>query len=120
VVAVSDPNPKLGDTLTEIGECARAMPNRAPPPPTLGQLHAAAPRWIWLHCRGTGCHHKQPAALAAFVIRWGADASSDLLRQCMVCKECGHKGADLYHPSWGDSATGWQPFPADQLDYANV
>jgi hypothetical protein len=96
------------------------MPNHAPHPPTLGQLHAEAPRWVWLHCRATGCHHKRPAALAPFVILWGADASSDLLRRNMVCKVCGHKGADLYHPSWGDSAMAWQAFPAGRLEHANV
>jgi hypothetical protein len=111
---------RVGDTLTGIGECARAMPNRAPQPPTLGQLHAEAPRWVWLHCRGTGCYHKRPAALAPFVIRWGADASSNLLRENLVCKACGYKGADLYHPPWGDSATGWQPFPSGRLESANV
>jgi hypothetical protein len=35
--------------------------------------------WVWLHCRARECSHKEPAALAPFVIRWGA-ASSDILR----------------------------------------
>jgi hypothetical protein len=50
------------DTLSEIGECAGAMPDRAPQTPTLGQLHAESPRWVWLHCRGTGCYHKATGA----------------------------------------------------------
>jgi hypothetical protein len=83
-----------------------------PSVPTLGELHAGQPRWVWLHCRNAPhCYHKRPAALAPFVIRWGADASSDLLRESMVCKVCGHKGVDTYHPSWGDSVVGWQAFP---------
>ena len=38
-------------------------------------------------------------ALAPLIIRWGGDASSDLLRQSARCKYCGGKGADLQHPS---------------------
>jgi|GEM_PF-5542814 len=40
-----------------------------------------------------------PATLAPFIIRWGAEASSDVLRQSAVCRKCGHKGATLVHPS---------------------
>ena len=60
--------------------------------PTLGQLlHALY--WVWL-CRS--CGHRVAVALVPFVIRWGADASSDMLR-----------GASLQHPSGGDVVTGW-------------
>jgi hypothetical protein len=45
------------------------------------------------------CRHKGPVALAPLIIRWGGDASSDLLRQSARCKLCGSKGADLQHPS---------------------
>lgn len=37
--------------------------------------------------------------LAPFIIRWGPDASSDILRGAAVCRKCGHKGATLVHPS---------------------
>ena len=38
------------------------------------------------------------ARLAVPVIRWGADASSDVLRQRPRCTACGRKGAVLKHP----------------------
>lgn len=50
--------------------------------------------------------------LAPFVIRWGADASSDVLRRCARCTVCGHKGATLMHPSMGSEEWGgYSPFP---------
>jgi hypothetical protein len=51
---------------------------------------------------------------APLIRRWGADASSDKLRRCARCTECGHKGATLQHPGWVDSVTGFQPFPGDR------
>jgi len=38
-------------------------------------------------------------AIAPLIIRWGGDASSDLLRRSARCTCCGSKGADLQHPS---------------------
>jgi hypothetical protein len=38
--------------------------------------------------------------LALLIIRWGPDASSDMLRQCARCTVCGHKGAALQGPGW--------------------
>jgi hypothetical protein len=38
-------------------------------------------------------------ALAPLIIRWGGDASSDILRRSARCTCCGSKGADLQHPS---------------------
>ena len=52
-------------------------------------------------------------AFAAPVIRWGAEAPSDKLRQCARCTECGHKGATLTHPTWGGNNVGFLPFPTD-------
>jgi hypothetical protein len=43
--------------------------------PTLGQL-LRAPYWVWL-C--SSCGRRVAVALVPFVIRWGADASSDML-----------------------------------------
>ena len=79
--------------------------------PTLGQLNTN-PHWLWLYCRNYGqCHHSAPAAIAPYVIRWGADASSDLLRTRARCTKCGSIGADLRHASWQDMAIGYVPFP---------
>jgi len=52
--------------------------------------------------------------LAQFIIRWGPEASSDLLRKNARCTECGHKGATLSHPGWGGSQRGFLPFPVPE------
>jgi len=66
--------------------------------PTLAEMRQGAP-WLWVWCRNVNCRRKSPMALAPLIIRWGGDASSDLLRQSARCKHCGSKGADLQHPS---------------------
>jgi hypothetical protein len=84
---------------------------RRPPPPiaTLGQLQSGEPHWVWAHC--DGCRRARPLPLAPFAIRWGAGASSDVLRRNLRCTVCGHRGASLLHPSWVDSQVGYGPFP---------
>ena len=67
------------------------------PRPTLEQLRQAAP-WLWVWCRNCHCRHKAPMALTPLIIRWGATASSDVLRRSARCTRCGEKGADLQHP----------------------
>ena len=52
--------------------------------PTLGDLHRATP-WVWVYCEA--CPHYSPLACAVAVIRLGADASSDMLRQCARCTQ---------------------------------
>ena len=52
---------------------------------------------------------RRAGCLAPFVIRWGPDASSDVLRERLKCAKCGKKGATLKHPSWYE--WGWQPWP---------
>lgn len=83
------------------------MPKDFEPPPTLAQIHRDT-RWIWLVCNG--CGHFQPVTLAAYVIRWGGDASSDRLRQSARCGRCGVKGATTQAPSWMGSEIGFQTF----------
>src|SRR5215467_2386851 len=80
----------------------------APALPTLGQL-LHQPYWLWLRC--DACGHHVAVALVPFVIRWGADASSDVLRTHARCTVCGRRGATLQHPSWGDEIVGWEAFP---------
>jgi hypothetical protein len=41
-------------------------------------------------------------AIAPFVIRWGPDAPSDMLRRSARCSKCGAKGATLMLPSASD------------------
>lgn len=68
---------------------------------------------MWLRCTAFDCSHATPMALAPFVIRWGAGASSNILRQRARCTRCGHKGAMLIHPSWIDGDIKFQPFPTN-------
>jgi hypothetical protein len=77
-----------------------------------GQLLAtcSAPTpWVWVWCEK--CQHHAPLACAVAVIRWGANTSSDRLRQRARCTKCGHKGATLQHPGWAGNHIGFQPFP---------
>ncbi|MGH7015374.1 MAG: hypothetical protein ACREEL_14710 [Stellaceae bacterium] len=82
---------------------------RPPPVPTLGLLRRESP-WLWLWC-AAGCGHYRPVAVTPFIIRFGADASSDVLRRAGRCSACGHKGATLQHRSWVNTLVGWAPFP---------
>ena len=75
---------------------------------TLGDLHRATP-WLWLNCER--CQHHAPLACAVAVIRWGRDASSDVLRERARCTRCGNKGATIQHPGWGGADIGFLPFP---------
>ena len=75
---------------------------------TLGDLHRATP-WLWLNCEQ--CQHHAPLACAVAVIRWGRDASSDVLRQQARCTACGHKGATIQQPRRRGANTGFLPFP---------
>jgi hypothetical protein len=81
------------------------------PRPTLGELQRGDGKWCWLYCER--CLHKAPFAFAAAVIRWGPNASSDVLRQRARCTACGHKGATVTHPTWGGNSIGFLPFPTD-------
>jgi hypothetical protein len=75
----------------------------APPVATLGELRRVS-CWLTLYCSNAmECTHRAPAALAPFVIRWGAEASSDRLRKRAKCSVCGTKGAALMLPSWSNS-----------------
>jgi hypothetical protein len=50
-------------------------------------------------------------AIAPLIIRWGSDASSDMLRRSARCSKCDHKGATLMLPSWVSTTVGFAPFP---------
>ena len=75
---------------------------RAPGPrPTLGDLHRATP-WLWLYCEK--CLHHAPLACAVPVIRWGADASSDVLRRRGPVYGLRPQGRDASAPELGRRA----------------
>ena len=85
----------LGDMKTET------------PVPTLEELRRTHP-WCWVVCER--CMHRRPVAFVPLIIRWGADASSDLLHRSARCDKCGAKGAALQHPSWAGMDAGWETF----------
>lgn len=93
----------------------RLHPAEPGPVPTLGDLQRGDCKWVWAHCHplrdAFPCGHAAPLALAPFVIRWGPDMSSDMLRRNLRCTACDRRGAVIQHPSWGGSHIGWQPFP---------
>ena len=66
---------------------------------------------MWVNCEKCPLHAL--LACAVPVIRWGADTSSDKLRQWARCLACGHKGATLQRPSWADAVVGFMPFPVE-------
>jgi hypothetical protein len=72
------------------------------PTPTLGQI-AAQSSWVWINCEARDCHHGAPLKLADAITRYGAAASSNVLRQRSRCTKCGAIGATLRLPSWADS-----------------
>jgi hypothetical protein len=53
-------------------------------------------------------------ALVALMIRWGGETSSERLRQCARCTECGHRDASLQHAGWGAADLGSLPFPMEK------
>jgi hypothetical protein len=88
-----------------------AMSRRLDPPvPTLGQL-SRSPGWFWADCNNRDCTHRRPLPFVPFVIRWGPQTSSDVLRRNLRCTKCGHRGAATMMPSWIDMQVGEQPFP---------
>ena len=84
-----------------------AKPTRATgPPPTLGTM---SHDWFWLHCPSCGRHL---AGLAAELAEtYGRDTRVETIRRRERCEACGHRGALTYLPSWGDSQTGFVPYP---------
>ena len=79
---------------------------------TLGVLHRGDPHWVWLYCTNhfVNCHHSRAVAVAPYVIRWGPEVSSGVLRTRMRCLECGHRGAQVITPSYIDRRIGGAPF----------
>src|SRR5262249_16146070 len=61
-----------------------------PPAPTLEQLRRGHP-WTWVVCER--CLRRWPVAFAPLIIRWGPQASNDLLRSSARCTKGGTKGA---------------------------
>jgi hypothetical protein len=55
-------------------------------------------------------------ALAPAIIRWGPDASSDVLRQRTRCSKCGNMGGvTIQGPSWDGPHIRFARFPVERL-----
>lgn len=76
--------------------------------PTLRELRRSV-SWMRLICRN--CGKQRPVLLVHLMLAFGVDASSERVRSQVRCQECGHQGVDTYHPSWTDSAAGFEAFP---------
>src|SRR5262249_5931106 len=79
------------------------------PPPTMAQVRRNW-SWVWVHCRDPHCRHTAALALAPLIIRWGEEASSDLICQYARRTACGHKGAAVQVPSWDIRLNEWAAF----------
>ena len=66
-------------------------------------------------CDGKDCARSAAVALAPFIIRWGADASSNLLRRNARCQYCGTKGVTIQLPGWFGPNNTEAPFPVDRM-----
>jgi hypothetical protein len=111
----SDEERRLGLTREEVEARRAEFQRRAriarrfeanTPRPALWKLRAAHD-WLWLNCETPGCGHYVALPLAPLIIRWGADASSELLRRGFRCTRCGGRRTSIRFPSWGGNQIGW-------------
>jgi hypothetical protein len=74
---------------------------------------------MFAYCERIGCGHSMPLAQALFAIRWGMDASTDLIRKRLRCSKCGRKGGvALKRPSW--NARGYVKWPSLEEQFSPV
>lgn len=78
------------------------------PPGSLGQIRAEF-EWMWIYCTAASCAHMAAVPLAPLIIRWGADASSDLMRMGFRCSHCGGRRTETQAPTWGGLNAGFSP-----------
>lgn len=86
------------------------IPNDAPVL-TIGQLAAAAPRWVRISCDTIGCGHHAAIALVPLLIRWGAEAPRSWMLTRFRCTKCGRRNTSIRLPS-NLGSHGSEPFPA--------
>jgi hypothetical protein len=107
------------DRRTELSSSCQQAPDASRSTLSGGQHQAGTCRmgsdptesWVWMYWEACDCHHSAPLKLADAIARYGADASSNVLRQRSRCTKCGAIGATLRLPSWVDSTTSHAPFP---------
>jgi hypothetical protein len=78
-----------------MARCFTDEPDGHHPVATLADLRRVTP-WLWVHCER--CQHRSPVALVSLIIRWSAEASSDVLHRSARCTRCGRKGATIQIP----------------------
>jgi hypothetical protein len=49
-------------------------------------MQDGAGNWAWAYCINPSCGYYKAVALAPFAIRWGIDASSDLIRNICAAR----------------------------------
>lgn len=96
--------------------------NRAPPGPvpTIGDLirHKHG-NWVCVYCRNDACSYSAPAALVPLAIRFGMNASSDMLRERVTCLACVRRGAPIMLTRWNVQSGAnlrWAIFPTFHRD----
>lgn len=92
-------------------------PRSAPGPvPTLAQL-ARHTNWVRALCTAQ-CAHDAAIPLAPIIARFGAEASSDRLRNALRCTACGKRGGRIMLPSWHDMQVGVTAMPVELVPLA--
>ena len=71
--------------------------------------------WLWICCDGRDCARSAAVDLTPFIIRWGEDASSNVLRRNAQCQYCGTKGVTIQLPGWFGENNTEAPFPVDRM-----
>jgi hypothetical protein len=83
---------------------------------TIGDLLLDKSAWWIIGCTNTKCGRRIASNLLPYAVRWGEDASSDKIRDNLVCEVCGHRGVELTHASFGGKHIGWSPFPGEGVE----
>src|SRR5438477_189114 len=79
---------------------------RQPAETTLADLQKRG-GWGWAYCEGQGCGQGAPLAVAPFAIRWGLNASSDLMAALLTLRAawCCAKDVELGQQHGGRAAS---------------
>lgn len=69
--------------------------------------------WVILNCDNPACGRRVASRLPKFIERFGANASTNVVRANAVCTVCGTKGCTMTTPSWAGRDKGWAEFPGE-------
>ena len=75
------------------------MRDRPEPLPTLAELiadHCRYGNWLPVHCFGKGCGRNFPVALVPLLIRWGGDATIEMLNRYSRCAACCARAGEVH------------------------